>query len=98
MAKAEARTVTKTRTKQVEEKYTEKDGVTLTLDKREAEVLYRVLGKIGGDSFFTERTITDGLYDALYYAGVRGTKVDLEGSLRFVTLNPFKSAHNPSFA
>lgn len=66
MANAVANFKTVKRT--VEDK--KRDGVVLTLSQTEAEVLFAIVGNVGGP-LSELRAASDDVYDALYTAGVR---------------------------
>lgn len=52
------------------------EGITLTLDKDEVDVLNVILDRIGGDPAKSRRRITEGIVQALVDAGVRDISED----------------------
>jgi hypothetical protein len=64
------------------------NGVTLNLDKDEAQFLFDLTHRIGGDHFDSRRAYSDRILNALYEAGMRGYDVsDIETGMVFKKRN-----------
>lgn len=55
----------------------------LTLDENEAQALYDVLAKVGGDRDYSRRKFIDSIYTCLFETGLRHNLQDMQDSCVF---------------